>query len=119
MLEDPTVYPHPVSTADGRTFDVPPSAILHPDVKHMDIGGTSVNTNYKMSIHGNAARASHDDESTAKDGNKSYSYELRMPEKTSGEWKVVAKSIHLYKNKWATAVLWSLILFAFAKTPSC
>jgi hypothetical protein len=34
-----------VSMADGRTFDVPPSAILHPDVKKVDIGGTSVNTN--------------------------------------------------------------------------
>jgi hypothetical protein len=44
-----------VSTVDGRTLDVPPSAILHPDVKNLEIGGTSVNTNYRMNIHENTA----------------------------------------------------------------
>jgi hypothetical protein len=58
-----------------------------------------------MSIRGNSAWVSHDDESTTKDGNKSYSYELRMLEKTGSEWKVVGQSIHLYNNNWATAVL--------------
>jgi hypothetical protein len=87
-----------VSTADGRTFDVPPSAVINPDVKNMDIGGTSFNTNYKMSINGNSAWVSHDEESTSKYGKKTYSYEMRMLEKIGGEWKLVGQSIHLYNK---------------------
>ena len=87
-----------VSTADGRTIDVPPAAIINPDVKNMDLGGTSVNTNYKMSIGDDRAWVSHDEESTAKDGSKNYSYEIRLLEKVGGEWKLVGQSIHLYKK---------------------
>lgn len=87
-----------VSTTDGRTFDVPPASIINPDVKSMDLGGTSVNTNYKMSISGDYAWVSHDEESTSKNGSKSYSYEIRLLEKIKGEWKLVGQSIHLYKK---------------------
>ena len=86
-----------VSTADGNAYDVPPDAMIHPSPNSIGKGGTSINTNYKMHISGNNAWVSHNEESTAKDGKKSHSYEIRILEKINGEWKLVGQSIHLYK----------------------
>jgi hypothetical protein len=86
-----------VSTADGKCFEVPPSVMTHPPENAMGKGGTSINSNYTFSIHGDDAWVSHDEVSTAKDGTKSYSHEIRILEKINGEWKLVAQSIHLYK----------------------
>jgi hypothetical protein len=86
-----------VSNAEGKTFDVPPDEMIHPSPNSMGKGGSSINTNYKISIHGNNAWVSHDEESTAKDGKKSYSYEIRLIEKIDGSWKLVGQSIHVYK----------------------
>ena len=55
-------------------------------------------TNYRMSIHDNSGWTSFDEISTAKDGTKSYSYEVWMVEKFNGEWKFVAASMHFYKQ---------------------
>jgi hypothetical protein len=88
-----------VSTNDGQTFDVPPASIVNPSPDMMDNGGSSVNTNYKMSIHDNTAWVSHDETSTDKEGKKNYSYEIRLLEKINGEWKLVGQSIHLYNKK--------------------
>ena len=44
-----------------------------------------MNTNYKISVNGNSAWSSHNQETTSTDGVKSYSYEMRMLEKTNGE----------------------------------
>lgn len=87
-----------VSTTDGKVYDVPPEMMIRPSPGSMGRGGTSVNTNYKMSIHGNEAWVSHNEESTSADGQKSYSYEIRMLEKVNGDWKLVGQSIHLYKK---------------------
>ncbi len=87
-----------VSTSDGKSFDVPPEMIMHPSAGMMGKGGTSVNTNYTFSIHGNDAWVSHNEESTAADGTKTYSREIRLLEKINGEWKLVGQSIHLYKK---------------------
>ena len=87
-----------VSTADGKVYDVPPEAMIHPAPGTMGKGGTSVNTNYQISIHGVGAWVSHDEESTSADGQKSYSYEIRLLEKVDGQWKLVGQSIHLYKK---------------------
>ncbi len=87
-----------VSTADGKVYDVPPELMIHPSPGSMGKGGTSVNTNYKMSIHGNDAWVSHNEESASADGKKSYSYEIRILEKVEGDWKLVGQSIHLYKK---------------------
>lgn len=87
-----------VSTPDGKTFDVPPSAVINPDPKDMDLGGTSVNSNYKIKVYGDNAWVSHDEESTSKEGEKTYSHEMRMLEKIDGQWKLVGQSIHLYKK---------------------
>lgn len=88
-----------VSTTDGNTYDVPPDQMIHPLPNSIGKGGSSINTNYKMSIHGNDAWVSHNEESTTKDGKKSYSYEIRILEKTDGQWKLVGQSIHLYNPK--------------------
>ncbi len=85
-----------VSTATGETFDVPPALMKDPTAKMGD-GGSSVNSNYKMSIHGDNAWVSHEEVSTAKDGINTYSHEIRILEKVEGQWKLVGQSIHAYK----------------------
>jgi hypothetical protein len=86
-----------ISTADGKCYDVPPEAMVHPSTAQVGKGGRAVNSNYTFSIHGNDAWVSHDEASTAKDGTVTYSRELRILEKIDNEWKMVAESIHLYK----------------------
>lgn len=88
-----------VSTADGTILDIPPDVMIHPPVNSVGKGGTSVNSNYKMSIKGNNAWVSHNEESTAEDGTKTYSLEIRMLERIHGQWKLVGQSIHIYKPK--------------------
>jgi hypothetical protein len=65
----------------------------------MGNGGFAVQTNYKMSIKGDTAWVSHDEESTSKEGKKTLSYEIRMLEKINNEWKLVGQSIHIYKSE--------------------
>lgn len=88
-----------ISTTEGNSFDVPPSAMIDTKPENMGNGGFSVNTNYKMSINGNNAWVSHDEESTSKEGKKTLSYEIRMLEKIEGQWKLVGQSIHIYKQE--------------------
>lgn len=85
-----------ISTADGKTFSVPPHMMIQSSAD-MGKGGTSVNSNYKMSIHPDNAWVSHNEVSISKTGRKTYSYEIRMLEKVKGKWKLVGQSIHLYK----------------------
>jgi hypothetical protein len=87
-----------VSTTDGNTYDVDPENINNPKAA-MGNGGVSVNTNYKMNLTGNNAWVSHNEESTSKEGKKTFSYEIRILEKINGQWKLVAQSIHLYNPK--------------------
>ena len=87
-----------VSTSDGMTFDVPPENMVKSSAS-MGKGGFAVISNLKVSIHGNDAWASHDEESTAKDGKKTYSYEIRILERINNEWKLVGQSIHIYVPK--------------------
>lgn len=86
-----------ISTADGHCYDVLPELMLNPAPGMMGKGGTSVNSNYTFPIHGNSAWVSHDELSTAADGTKSYSHEIRMLEKINGQWKLTGQSIHMYK----------------------
>ena len=62
----------------------------------MGDGGTSKNSNYKFSIHGNSAWVSHDEESYSPKGDTTYSSEMKMLEKIEGDWKLVGMSIHLH-----------------------
>jgi hypothetical protein len=88
-----------ISTPEGITIDVPPAAMINTTPDAMGNGGFSTNTNYKMSIHDNNAWVSHNEESTAKDGKKTFSYEIRLLEKIKGQWKLVGQSIHIYNPK--------------------
>jgi hypothetical protein len=88
-----------VSTPEGVTMDIPPTAMINTNPNAMGNGGFSVNSNYKMSIHKNNAWVSHNEESTAKDGKKTFSYEIRLLEKINGQWKLVGQSIHIYEPK--------------------
>ena len=86
-----------VSTPDGKALDVPASLMLTPPAGMMGKGGTSERSHFTFSIHGSNAWVSHDEVSTAVDGTRSYSHEMRILEKIDGEWKLVAQSIHVYK----------------------
>lgn len=88
-----------VSTIDGQVFDVDPQLMINPPAQMMDKGGSSVNTNYKMNISGNNAWVTHNEESTAPDGTRSYTYEFRILEKINNQWKLVGQSIHAYRPK--------------------
>lgn len=88
-----------VSTPNGQVMDVPPAVMVHPPAEIFGKGGTSKNSNYKMSIQGKHAWVSHDEESVSKEGVKSYSYEIRILEKIKGQWKLVGQSIHLYNKQ--------------------
>ncbi|MGI4737767.1 MAG: hypothetical protein ACRYG7_21575 [Janthinobacterium lividum] len=84
-----------VSTTGGQVLDVPPARMVEPSPS-MGQGGSATNANYKMHISGSTAWVSHEEESTAKDGQKTYSHEVRMLEKVAGHWKLVGQSIHQY-----------------------
>ena len=86
-----------ISTADGKAITVPADALLKPS-SAMGQGGFATATNYKMSIHADNGWTSFDEVSTAKDGKKSYSYEVWMVEKINNEWKLVAASLHFYNQ---------------------
>lgn len=88
-----------VSLADGTTIDVPPIAMTDTTAHKMGNGGAAINSNYKISIAGNTAWVSHDEVSTDKNNNTSYSYEIRLLEKINQQWKLVGQSIHLYHPK--------------------
>jgi hypothetical protein len=88
-----------VSTAEGLTLDISPNIIINPTPDIMGDKSVSINTNYKISVNGNSAWSSHDQETTSTGGTKSYSYEMRMLEKINGQWKIVGESVHHYKPK--------------------
>jgi hypothetical protein len=88
-----------VSLADGTVIDVPPVAMTDTTIHKMGNGGSALMSNIKIKITGNSAWVSHDETSTDKGGNKSFSYEIRLLEKINSEWKLTGQSIHLYKPK--------------------
>ncbi len=85
-----------VSTVDGKAMSIPAEAMVQHS-PYMGQGGFATTSNYRMSIHNESGWTSFDEVSTAKDGTKSYSYEMWMVEKINGDWKLVAASLHLYK----------------------
>jgi hypothetical protein len=85
--------------ADGTTIDVPPAAMIDTTTHKMGNGGAAVMSNFKVSINKNSAWVSHDEMSTDKDGNKTYSYEIRLLEKINSSWKLVGQSLHIYHPK--------------------
>ncbi len=88
-----------VSSVDGKTMDIPPALMTKITEDNIGPGGSSSNSNYKISILKNSAWVSHDEISIAKDGKKTYSYEIRILEKIKNKWKLVGQSIHAYKTE--------------------
>ena len=88
-----------ISTEDGTALDISPNIIINPTPDIMGDKSVSVNTNYKIGVNGNNALSTHDQVTTKLDGTKLYSYEMRILEKISGEWKIVGESVHHYKPK--------------------
>ncbi len=88
-----------VSLPNGKTIDVPPANMVKPEPGSMGKGGVATNSNYKFGITGNTALVSHDEESVATDGKKTYSYEMRMLEKINGQWKLVSQSIPILSQE--------------------
>ncbi|MEO6636762.1 MAG: hypothetical protein ABIN25_00710 [Ginsengibacter sp.] len=86
-----------ISTADGKALSIPAEALAKPS-SSLGQGGFATATNYRMSIHDDNGWTSFDEISTAKDGSKTYSYEVWMVEKVNGDWKLVAASMHFYKQ---------------------
>lgn len=87
-----------VSTADGKLIEIPPASMINPPANPMDVGGTFSISNFKVSVIGNSAWVSHDEESISKEGKKSYTAEFKMLEKINGDWKIVGMSIHVYNK---------------------
>ncbi len=62
----------------------PADKIVHPSPGMMGKGGTSKNSNYHISIHGNNAVVTHNETSTSANGSVSHTFEVRLVEK--GQW---------------------------------
>ena len=84
-----------ISTGTGKILDVDPKYIIEPSPNMVGNGGYAELSNFKMNISGNNAWVSHDEISVSPDGQKSFSKEIRILEKISGEWKLVGQSIHV------------------------
>jgi hypothetical protein len=84
-----------IMTADGKNFSFTADKIIHPSPGTMGKGGTSKNSNYSMSIHGNTALVSHNETSIDVSGHVSHTYEVRMLEKINGAWKLTGEVIQL------------------------
>jgi hypothetical protein len=63
-----------ISTVEGNVIDLPTDFMINPPATMVGKGGFSINTNYKMNISGNNAWVSHNEESTAEDGTKNFTY---------------------------------------------
>lgn len=85
-----------ISLEDGTHMDLR-AETLKQSSELTPTGVTSTNTNYRISIGGDKAWSSHDQENTNKEGTKSYSHEMRLLEKIGGAWKIVGMSVHMYK----------------------
>jgi hypothetical protein len=84
-----------VVTAEGKTFSVPADKMLHPSPGTMGKGGTSENTDYRMSIHGNTALVTHNETSASANGTFSHTFEVRILEKINGQWKLTGQIIQV------------------------
>ena len=82
------------TTADGTTYDMAPQVMIDPPEGMMGQGGTSSNSGYRFHINGAEAWVSHNEESIAPDGSRTYTLEFRFLEKVEGQWKLVGQSIH-------------------------
>ena len=84
-----------IMTAEGKTFSIPADKLANASKENMGKGGTSKNSNYRMSINGNTALVSHDETSTSDTGVVNHTFEVRMLEKINGEWKLTGQILQV------------------------
>lgn len=84
-----------IITAGGKIFSLTADKIIHPAPGTMGKGGTSKNTSYRMSIHGNSALVTHNETSIDISGRVSNTYEVRMLEKINDSWKLTGQIIQV------------------------
>lgn len=84
-----------IITGDGKTLSIPAETVAHAAKENMGKGGTSKNSSYSMSIHGNDAVVTHHETSTTVAGVVSHTFEVRMLEKINGEWKLTGQIIQV------------------------
>ncbi|WP_318312759.1 TolB family protein [Flagellimonas crocea] len=87
-----------VSTANGRTIDVPVQTMIDPPQNMIGNGGFAFHSNHKIKIDDHVAWVSHDEVSVDTAGKESLSFEIRLLEKFKGEWKMVGQSIHSFDH---------------------
>jgi hypothetical protein len=85
-----------ITLADGTHYDLSAEMMKKSDPITAS-GATATNSNYLISVKGDMAWSSHNQVTTAKDGSKTYSHEMRNLEKIAGAWKIVGMSVHMYK----------------------
>ena len=84
-----------IMTAEGKTFSIPAGKLVNATRENMGKGGSSKNSNYRMSIHGTTALITHDETSTSVAGAVNHTFEVRMLEKINGEWKLTGQIIQV------------------------
>lgn len=89
-----------VSEVNGTVRDIPPQIMVSPPPGAAGQGGTFEHSDYRFSVVGDSAWVSHNEVSTAADGDKTYTYEIRLLERFDNEWKLVGQSIHVYDYDW-------------------
>ncbi|MBO0330287.1 TolB family protein [[Muricauda] lutisoli] len=87
-----------VSTADGRTLDIPTETIIDPPSSMLGNGGFAFHSNHKMKIGDNTAWVAHDEVSVDTNGKETLSHEIRLLDKIDGNWKLVGQSLHFYNH---------------------
>lgn len=87
-----------VTTEEGVTLSIGADQIGKAQADVMGGGGSFVNSNYLIHVEGNTAWVTYDEVKTDEKGAHP-SYEMRLLEKVSGEWKIVGMSVHHYKKK--------------------
>ena len=84
-----------IMSAEGKTFSIPADKLANAPKESMGKGGSSKNSNYRMNINGNTALVTHDEASTSVTGIVNHTFEVRMLEKTNGEWKLTGQIIQV------------------------
>ena len=86
-----------ISLENGQLIHITEADAKNAPPQTQGDGGSSSHNNYQIKVNGNMAYVNFDEVTTAKDGAKRYSREMRVLEKINGAWKIVAVSAHFYK----------------------
>lgn len=86
-----------ISLENGQLINITEADAKNAPPQTQGDGGSSSHNNYQIKVNGSMAYVNFDEVTTAKDGTKRYSREMRVLEKISSTWKIIAVSAHFYK----------------------